>query len=206
MRLRHPRFILFLLSFVLTSGVLALIMPSRLALIAGFDLAAFFYCATMIPLWRSNGPERLRRSAARDDANRVWLLAISSIVNIVMLVMLVMMLREKASMPPVDIAIILLTLVMVWLFGNTVFAMHYAHLYYDRTREGEDTGGLNFPETPKPAFADFFYFSVVLGMTFQVSDVEISSRALRKVATLHGMIAFFYNIGIVALTVNVLAS
>lgn len=87
-----------------------------------------------------------------------------------------------------------------------MYAVHYAHMFYDRDAGGGDHKGLNFPGTEQPVFQDFCYFAFVLGMTFQVSDVEIASHRLRRTATLHALVAFSFNIGVVALTVNVVAS
>ena len=64
---------------------------------------------------------------------------------------------------------------------------------------------MRFPETQYPEFSDFFYFSFVIGMTFQVSDVEITLPRLRRIVTVHAILAFFFNLGVVALTINVLA-
>ena len=89
---------------------------------------------------------------------------------------------------------------------HATFALRYAHEYYER-RAGCDQveGGLEFPQEDRPDYLDFTYFSLVLGMTFQVSDVQITSRKLRRLATLHGLISFLFNTIIVALTVNLAA-
>jgi uncharacterized membrane protein len=84
-----------------------------------------------------------------------------------------------------------------------VFALRYAHEYFTRTNNSPTLdGGLLFPEETCPDYWDFFYFSAVLGMTFQVSDVQITSRKLRRLATLHGLLGFLFNTVIIALTVN----
>jgi uncharacterized membrane protein len=86
--------------------------------------------------------------------------------------------------------------------------VHYAHIYYDpseRKDGGKVRGGLEFPGTKEPDYWDFVYFSFVIGMTCQVSDVQITARHLRHLATAHGIISFFYNTVVVALAVNVVA-
>jgi uncharacterized membrane protein len=86
--------------------------------------------------------------------------------------------------------------------------MRYAHLFYGdhHNKDADKIGsGLEFPGDEKPDFIDFAYFSFVLGMTFQVSDVEISSRKIRRLSLLHSLIAFIFNTVIVALTINALA-
>jgi uncharacterized membrane protein len=88
---------------------------------------------------------------------------------------------------------------------HTEFALHYAHEFYGEGRDRE-LGGLKFPGRKEPDYWDFLYFSLVIAMTSQVSDVAITSRALRGVATMHGVLSFFFNLGILALTVNMLSN
>ena len=105
------------------------------------------------------------------------------------------------------VALVAATLLATWLVTHTLFAMRYAHEYYSLDgASGRPEGGLQFPSEVDPDYWDFFYFALVLGMTFQVSDVQISSRKLRRLATLHGLLGFLYNTVIIALTVNVGAS
>jgi uncharacterized membrane protein len=101
------------------------------------------------------------------------------------------------------VAIVAVTLALSWMLTHAVFALRYAHEFYTRTGDAEvPDGGLEFPREPNPDYWDFLYFSAVLGMTFQVSDVQITSRKFRRLATLHGLLGFMFNTVIVALTVN----
>ena len=105
-----------------------------------------------------------------------------------------------------DVALVATTLLASWLMTHVIFALRYAHEYYARDEGGPEVDrGLEFPGEKQPDYLDFMYFSLVLGMTFQVSDVQITSRKLRRVATLHGLISFLFNTVIVALTVNIAA-
>jgi uncharacterized membrane protein len=88
-------------------------------------------------------------------------------------------------------------------FVNIMFALHYAHDYY--AAPDANASGLAFPGTSEPDYWDFMYFAFVLGMTFQVSDVQITSRGVRRFALMHGVLAFFFNVVIIALTVNIVA-
>lgn len=104
------------------------------------------------------------------------------------------------------IALVAATLLLSWLMMHTTFALRYAHEFYasDLAPPAFD-GGLEFPGEPHPDYMDFLYFSLVLGMTFQVSDVQITSRKLRRLAALHGLLSFLFNTIILALTVNIAA-
>jgi uncharacterized membrane protein len=99
--------------------------------------------------------------------------------------------------------------VLSWTLIHTVFAVHYAHAFYgDGSAPGpDDAGGLLFPGGDQsPDFWDFFYFSLVLGMTCQVSDVQITGKHMRRLASVHGALSFFFNTVILALTINFLVS
>jgi uncharacterized membrane protein len=95
----------------------------------------------------------------------------------------------------------LLSVVLSWLLTHTEWTLRYAHLFY----RGETNGGLLFPETERPDDLDFAYYSFTIGMCFQVSDVQISSREIRRATLLHSLIAFAFNTTILALTVNIAA-
>jgi uncharacterized membrane protein len=98
------------------------------------------------------------------------------------------------------------TLALSWLTTNVSFAYRYAHEYYTKTQdEGGVDGGIEFPKDDRPDYLDFIYFSFVLGMTFQVSDCNVTSKKLRRLATLQGLIGFLFNTVILALSVNIAA-
>ena len=104
------------------------------------------------------------------------------------------------------VGLVAVTLLLTWLMLQATFALRYAHEYYEVSGDGlKVDGGLKFPEEEHPDYMDFLYFSLVLGMTFQVSDVEITSRKLRRLASLHGFLGFVFNTVILALTVNIAA-
>ena len=97
------------------------------------------------------------------------------------------------------------TILLSWAFVHTIFALHYAHEYYGERRDGI-IGGLNFPDDKVPDYWDFLYFSLVIGMTSQVSDVAITSKSIRRLAAVHGVLSFFFNLTVLALTVNMLSN
>jgi uncharacterized membrane protein len=104
------------------------------------------------------------------------------------------------------LALVAVTLFVSWLMTHTTFAFRYAHEYYAKDLGGPDIDrGLEFPREQRPDYLDFMYFSLVLGMTFQVSDVQITSRKLRRLAAVHGLLSFLFNTIILALTVNLAA-
>jgi uncharacterized membrane protein len=105
-----------------------------------------------------------------------------------------------------DLGLVAVTLLTSWLMTHVSFAYRYAHEFYAKDNGGPDFDrGLEFPGEASPDYLDFFYCAIVLGMTFQVSDVQITSRKLRRVASLHGLLSFLFNTVIIALTVNIAA-
>lgn len=101
------------------------------------------------------------------------------------------------------------TVMASWSLMHTVFGLHYAHIYYRKGDEDvgtEDDGGVMFPGDTQPDFMDFSYFSFVIGMTCQVSDVQITSPRIRKLALIHGVLSFVFNTAILALSINIISS
>jgi uncharacterized membrane protein len=98
------------------------------------------------------------------------------------------------------LAFLIVTIMLSWAFIQTMFALHYGHEYYaERHGRGE---GLIFPHDPEPTYWDFVYFAFAIGTATQVSDVEISSKRIRRTVTLHGIVSFFFNVAVIALTVG----
>jgi uncharacterized membrane protein len=111
-----------------------------------------------------------------------------------------------AAVRGLHVALVVATLLLSWLMTHILFALRYAHEYYTMSDGKELDRGLQFPGNAAPDYWDFVYFAMVLGMTFQVSDVEIMSRKLRRLATVHGVLGFLFNTVILALSVNIAAS
>lgn len=201
--LAPPRF----LAFVAATGIAALALVPPLGLRAGgmiaFDIGAILFLALCLPLLRHHS-EAMRRSACRNDANRLVMLLLTSAVTVVILIAVASELMERSAPKPGMLALIVGTLAVSWVFSNGIYALHYAHLFYTEDEGGSDSGGLQFPETPEPDYWDFIYFAFCLGMTFQTSDVTVTNGPMRRVVTLHCLAAFVFNLGIVAFTINVL--
>ena len=104
----------------------------------------------------------------------------------------------------VDVTLSMLGMFGSWFLLHTIYTSRYAHLYYD-VQGGEVKKGLQFPNDDEPSFVDFAYHSIVIGMTFQVSDINITSREMRKLTLAHSLISFIFNTCIVALTISAVA-
>jgi uncharacterized membrane protein len=172
---------------------------------AAFDFASVSFVCCVIPLFRYEAAQ-MRQAALQNDANRGSLLLISAAVTIAILTAVASELSHKGKPHPIDVALVIGTLCLCWIFSNLVYALHYAHLFYTHDLHGQDSGGLRFPETREPNYWDFAYFSSCLGMTFQTSDVDITSRRIRRTAIFHTLGAFVFNLGVIAFSINILGS
>ena len=174
-------------------------------LLIGFDVAAIAFLASYAPTLRFDA-KRIRQEAARNDANRPTLLVLSFVLTVIILAVLVGELAQGEKISALDKFVVTVSLILVWTFANAVYALHYAHLYYTADDGGRDCAGLEFPKMREPLLADFVYFAFTLGVAVQTSDVAITSPHIRKVVTVHCVVGFFFNLGVLALTVNVLGS
>lgn len=203
--MRHPLFVLFLVLLATGVALSAPFLGLGKGFLLSFDGAAvLFIVATGASMGRAS-PDSLRGIAARNDAGRLLLLMIVALLLAVILVAIGVELERAGGAEGDEVLLVVMTLGIGWTFGNLVCAMHYAHMFYDERPDGGDHAGLTFPGTGEPDFWDFCYFAFVLGMTFQVSDVQIVSARIRRTAMVHALLAFFFNIGVVAMTVNVIA-
>lgn len=145
--------------------------------------------------------------ARMQDETRGEIFAIVVVSTFAGLLAVVLLLINK-DIEPLDLIVAIAGMFLSWFLVHTTFSMRYAHLYYGDDKDGDTDkkgSGLEFPGDEEPDFIDFAYFSFVLGMTFQVSDVEISDRKIRRLSLLHSLIAFIFNTVIVALTINAIA-
>ena len=200
----RPRLSLSAGVFVLVAGVLAVAgMPIVPALLLGFDVAAAVFLGGMLLLFNRATTADMRQQARLQDAGRWGILWSAIGVTVVVMVALGTELHGAETGGVLALAVACSCIVLAWLFINVMFALHYAHGFYGDY--GAQHQGLDFPGKQEPDYWDFAYFSIVIGMTFQVSDVQITSRVLRRMVLMHSVIAFFFNVFIIAVTVNIVA-
>lgn len=204
-RLAPARFLLFLAVLAIGWTVGVAWLGVEHGLLGGFDVAALVFLISCAPLFRLKTAD-LRRAAVENDANRVMLLAISILLTLVILAVIAVQLSNPESLAVRDKVLIVVTLILVWTFGNAVYTLHYAHLFYSTDDGGKDHAGLKFPGSSAPDMADFAYFAFTLGVAVQTADVAISSPHIRRIATIHCIAGFFFNLGVLALTINVIGS
>jgi len=169
--------------------------------------ATFILCSWIV--FFNRPVKEIIKLANKEDGSKAFVLfsiLISSFASM-FAVMLLILSRDQAP-DRVLLAVILSVagMALSWIMVHTIFTFHYAHLYYFEGRDDTPDGeGLDFPATTQPDYIDFAYFSFVIGMTFQVSDVDINSRLLRRTTLAHALLAFALNTFVVALTINLVA-
>jgi uncharacterized membrane protein len=211
----HPRFVIFFMLFGFAAALGWRLLGPAPAIMVGFDVAALVFLVSVTLMMNRDEAHHIRRRAGVNDASKLLLVLLASLVMGTILVTVALGLRQAAAAPTrMGLALPLVTLVLAWLFGSAVMALHYAHIFYDsRLRRGDepgrapaDHGGLLFPQTETPLYWDFAYFSLNLGMTYQVSDVAISSPRLRRIVIVHCVAAFFFNISVLALAISIVGN
>ncbi len=178
-------------------------------LLIGWDIGVVLYLLLVYQLMVTCGIDDIRRRAAEDDEGAVALLILTGISGLAIMGAIIAELgiAKIAGQPRsgYGVAIAMITIFVSWAFVHTIFALHYAHEYYGAGGD-KAIGGLTFPGRQPPDYWDFLYFSLVIAMTSQVSDVVITSKVIRRIVTIHGALAFFFNVAVFALTVNIVSN
>jgi uncharacterized membrane protein len=199
-----PRFLAFILLLIIGIPVgHQLLHRWALGGMAAFNMAAGVFLLSCLPLLGTREAADIREHAMRNDANRHVLLGITGVVIGVLLIAIAAETVGHNPQPTTK-TLIIATLAIAWLFSNTIYALHYAHLAYGD--ESRDCAGFDFPGTPVPDYWDFVYFAFTCGMAFATSDVAIRDQHVRRIVTVHCLAAFAFNIGVLAFTINVLGS
>jgi uncharacterized membrane protein len=200
----RPRLFLSMLFGLLVLAVLPRHWEVTARLLIGWDIALVLYLIAAYHLIMRADLGRIRARAAQQDEGQVAILVLTVVAALAILAAIIFELGTRAGRSPSQVALAVVTIALSWAFIHTIFALHYAHEYHDEKRAG--AGGLNFPGDDEPDYWDFVYFSFVVGMTSQVSDVAVTSKAIRQTVIAHGIVSFVFNTTLLALTVNIAAS
>ena len=187
--------------------VIAILLPHdwrvTTRVLAGWDVGASFYLIMAFLLVQSFDLRHVNARADQYDEGGVLILILTLFAAVASVAAVVVELGTARATNPHELLAIPLgvaTTLLSWALIQTIFAFHYAHRFY--RGPGNRGSGLAFSQTEYPNYWDFIYFSFVIGMTFQVSDVQVTSTALRRVVAAHGVLSFFFSVSILALAVN----
>lgn len=188
------------------------VVPTDYNVSARLTIVWVAYALTVLALmWTSIlmlHPRDLPKLSRLQDSSRTLIFVFVISAAVASLVAVVALLdRMKSSERTLNVLLAVLAVASAWTLVHTVFTLRYAHLYYGNDpNQTRRPGGLDFPHEPEPDYLDFAYFSFVIGMTSQVSDVAIGSKRMRRTALAHGLLSFGFNAIIVALTISGLSS
>jgi uncharacterized membrane protein len=190
---------------VLLGLALAVLLPAdwrgATRVLVGWDAGVAFYLIGASVLLARADVARIRRRAAILDEGRIVILVL--VVGAAVASLGGILAQLGAGRTAGHLALATLTILLSWTLVHVIFALHYAHEFYAAKPRG---GGLKFPGDEDPDYWDFLYFSLVIGMTSQVSDVAVTGRTIRRTVAAHGVVSFLFNAALIALTVNIAAS
>lgn len=171
----------------------------------GWDVGVMIYLVAAVAVMsRCSSVDQMRRNAAAQDEGAyavVILTAAAALASLGAIFAELAVVERSNPYYGMYGTLAIITIVLSWAFTHTIFALHYAHDYYGGARKG----GLRFPEDNQPDYWDFIYFAFVIGMTFQVSDVAVTQKAIRRMVVGHGVLSFFFATAVVAMAVNIAA-
>jgi uncharacterized membrane protein len=175
-------------------------------LLAAWDIGIALYLGLALTLMRGAKVEEIRERSAAEDEGRVAVLVLSTVAALASLGAIMAEVGIAAGdRTRLALALAAVTIFLSWAFIHVVFALHYAHAYYD-PQAATGPPCLDFPGDPAPVYSDFLYFAFVVGMTAQVSDVAVRDKTMRRTVTGHAIISFFFNAALLALVVNIAAT
>jgi uncharacterized membrane protein len=182
-------------------------MPSLAErLLVSWDVTVLLYLIAAYQLIITGTDKSLRHRAEIEDEGRIGVLVLTVAAALASLgAIVILLISDRADMRgPWRLGLATVTVLLSWAFIHTIFAFHYAHEYYGA--RADKAGALKFPNDAVPDYWDFVYFSFVIGMTSQVSDVAVASKPIRRTVAAHGIVAFLFNAALLALMVNIAAS
>jgi uncharacterized membrane protein len=205
----RPRLFIAVAIGIVVAFVFASLVRWRLAssLLIGWDVCCGLYLLFAFRVMSKADVHRMRRQARLQDEGQFGILILTAVAALASLVAIFALLGSSSAgmRSPGDLFLATLTILLSWAFTHTIFALHYAHEYYDEN-DGKG-GGMEFPDKEcEPDYWDFMYFSFVIGMCAQVSDVTVSCRPIRRTVFAHSVVSFIFNAALLALTVNIAAS
>lgn len=205
----HRIVISFLLALIAYFFIRKIHFNGRMTTMILWDVFALTYITTSWIVFFTSSTSHITKKARKDDGSRLFVFLIVVVACFVSMFTVLMLIISKDTMgidKAIYLPVIIAGMLLSWMLVHTTFCFHYAHLYYDNNEGTEkNAGGLIFPQEQHPDYIDFAYFSFVIGMTFQVSDIEITSRTIRRQVLVHGLLSFALNTFVVALTINLIA-
>ncbi|MDB5446802.1 MAG: putative rane protein [Phenylobacterium sp.] len=185
------------------------LLPSS-SVILGWDAVCLGFIVSMLWTMAESSLDDMRARAEQDDEGRLTILTLVLVAAVAAILAIAMELSLAKSahglVRGLRVALAFATVAASWFMVHLIFALHYAHGYYDRDEaSATDARGLRFPGEEEPDYWDFLHFAVIIGVASQTADIAISAKRLRRLNTVHALFSFAFNTVVVALTINLLA-
>jgi len=193
--------------FFSNDGEISLLLRSMVSWIV--FTTTFLICSWIVIIQRT--VSQIRKKATEDDGGVAFvffMILISSFAGMFAVLLIIISKDSTIRDSVLFLPSCILGMILSWVMVHTIFVFHYAHEYYDDTRDKNGlkyVGGLVFPEEDEPDYLDFAYYSFGLGCAFQVSDINITSRKIRRITTFHGLLSYILSTFVIALTINLIA-
>jgi uncharacterized membrane protein len=181
---------------------LTAVLAPPVRLLAGGDAFFASYVAIMAFVAARITPEQLDRRADVEDEGIALVVLFSLVMIGFCCLAVITILHQKQAVNPLAILLAVAGAPLGWFMLHTMMAFHYAYLFYSEPPTKKGGSGLAFPDTGEPGVADFLYYSFVIGMTAQVSDVQVCSTRIRRTTLWHSIVSFFFNTVLIAMAVN----
>ncbi len=205
----RPRYTLAMLVTALLGGAFAITgARASQAVLWALDAGLLFFLTSTSMAMSRGTPASMLQRAQCQTIGKPLIIGLTAAISAVVLIALYTEthIDQNHHLAGVQLALAALSIVLAWLFLVFVFGIEYAHAFaLNRLDTGAD-GGLQFPNTPEPDYWDFMYFSAILSMAFQTADVQITSRHMRRMVLLHSILAFFFNMVILSMSINTIAA
>jgi uncharacterized membrane protein len=207
----HKRLVMSIILGVMSACVIphAILHKTITRVLVGWNVSTWLYLILVGIMMLRSTPDCMRsRARTQDEGKRVLLIQviITSVASLVAITAELVLVKDMTGYArATHIALVAFTIAASWAFTHLMFALHYAHDFY-ATSKDTHRGGLEFPETENPDYADFLYFAGVIGTSGQTADVSFTSQRMRRIGLIHCVLAFFFNTTVLALTINIAAS
>jgi uncharacterized membrane protein len=202
----RPRlFISALIGVIAAAGIPSAWGPANRILL-GWNVGVWLYLVLVCYLMARSKTQHIAEHAATQDEGQVAILVLTTAAALATIGAIIFELgsAQGSTRQFNQLLLAIITILSSWFFIHSIFALHYAHEFYGE--RGDKKNGLKFPGEGDPDYWDFVYFSFVIGMTAQVSDVAVTSKAVRHIVTAHAIVSFLFNVSLLALTINIAAN
>jgi uncharacterized membrane protein len=195
----------------LIGAIIALLTPSAwnpaTRILVGWNVGVWLYLVLVYHMMANSKSHHIAERASSQDEGRIAILALTVAAGLATIGAIIFEIgtSQGSERQLSHLLIAVVTILSSWFFIHTIFALHYAHEFYGE-RGGSKKSGLKFPDDNDPDYWDFVYFSFVIGMTAQVSDVAVTAKSIRQTVTAHSIVSFLFNVSLLALTINIAAN